>query len=80
MFRGLPEGLPEEAKKMIFDSSSKFITESGPLKRWGKVEELVPTYLLLADNNASSFTIGSCWVLDGGVTYYGTEMKVDLKH
>ena len=76
LYRGLPDGAPEEAKKTVLDSSSKTITESGPLKRWGKLEELIPAYLLLADNNASSFTIGSCWVVDGGVAYHGAELDL----
>ena len=71
--RSLPEDIPEEAKTALSEKIGKDITDSGPLKRWGKLDELVPAYLLLADNNASSFTLGSCWIIDGGMAYYGSE-------
>ena len=79
IYRGMPDEAPEEAKKAMFDHFSESISHGGPLKRWGNLEELVPAYLLMADNSASSFTIGSCWVIDGGVAYYGGEMNLDLK-
>ena len=77
MLRGLPDGTPQETKKAMIDHFSEAITNSGPLKRWGKLEELVPAYLLMADNNSSAFTIGSCWVIDGGVAYYGSEVNLN---
>ncbi|KAE9549398.1 hypothetical protein FO519_007388 [Halicephalobus sp. NKZ332] len=73
MFRGMPEGTPDDVKKAIGEKIEDAIAGSGPLKRWGKLEELVPAYLLLADNNASGFTLGACWVIDGGVAYCGSE-------
>ena len=75
-FRGISDGTAEEAKKEFHNTAAEAITSTIPLKRWGKLEEIVPAYLLLADNNSSGFTIGSCWVVDGGMGYYGRE--VDL--
>jgi len=77
--RAIPEGTPEEMKKAMFDSTTRMITNALPVQRWGKVEEIVPTYLFLADNNTSSFTIGSCWVVDGGMAYYGSKASLSLE-
>ena len=79
MFRGLPEGTPEETKKTLIDSFTDPIIKSVPVRRWGNLEELVPAYLLLADNNSSSFTIGSCWLIDGGMAYYGAQYNLDFQ-
>jgi len=75
-FRGMPDETSAEVKKDMLDSTASIITNAVPVKRWGKLEEIVPAYLLLADNNSSGFTIGSCWVIDGGMGYYGRD--VDL--
>jgi len=79
LFRTMPDGTTEEDKKAFLDSIAHLLDESGPLSRWGKVEELVPAYLLLADNNSSGFTIGSCWVIDGGMSYYGRPANLTPK-
>ena len=71
--RGIPEDATEETKKAAIDGFSEIITQAVALRRYGKLEEIVPAYLLLADNNSSSFTIGSCWVIDGGMAYYGND-------
>ena len=75
-YRRVSDGAPEEPKKAMLDTFSGFMEQQIPLKRWGKLEEIVPAYLLLADNNSSGFTIGSCWVIDGGRAYYGKQMNL----
>uniref|UniRef100_A0A7E5A011 Short-chain dehydrogenase n=1 Tax=Panagrellus redivivus TaxID=6233 RepID=A0A7E5A011_PANRE len=46
-------------------------------KRFGDPEELVPAFLLLADEK-SSFITGSIWVIDGGMSTWAPE-ATDLK-
>ena len=76
--RGFPEDTPEDTKKALSEKIGKDIINDGPLNRWGKLEELVPAYLLLADNNSSGFTLGSCWIIDGGMAYGGSEPSYEF--
>ena len=77
--RVIPDGTSEETKKTMLNNTDDAATSAVPVKRRGKLEELVPAYLLLADNNSSGFTIGSCWVVDGGMAYYGRDVDLFSK-
>uniref|UniRef100_A0A7E4VGE0 NAD(P)-binding protein n=1 Tax=Panagrellus redivivus TaxID=6233 RepID=A0A7E4VGE0_PANRE len=61
----------QTAAAIKFDSNGllSFVTSA---KRIGDVEELVPAFLLLADEK-SSFITGSIWVIDGGMSTWAPE-------
>lgn len=49
------------------EALGKQILDKVPLKRWGRIEELVGTYIFLA-SDASSFITGQTIYVDGGMT------------
>uniref|UniRef100_A0A7E4VQM2 SDR family oxidoreductase n=1 Tax=Panagrellus redivivus TaxID=6233 RepID=A0A7E4VQM2_PANRE len=59
------------------DLMDKLIAKITPAGRFGQPEELLPAFLLLADEK-SSFITGSIWVVDGGVSTWAPE-ATDLK-
>uniref|UniRef100_A0A7E4VSF5 Short-chain dehydrogenase n=1 Tax=Panagrellus redivivus TaxID=6233 RepID=A0A7E4VSF5_PANRE len=61
----------------VKDQSGKLIGAITPAGRIGQPEELVPAFLLLADEK-SSFITGSIWVIDGGSSTWAPE-ATDLK-
>uniref|UniRef100_A0A7E4VS37 NAD(P)-binding protein n=1 Tax=Panagrellus redivivus TaxID=6233 RepID=A0A7E4VS37_PANRE len=50
----------------------KFFEQATAVKRLGHPDELVPAFLLLADEK-SSFITGSTWVIDGGMSTWAPE-------
>uniref|UniRef100_A0A7E4VRY1 SDR family oxidoreductase n=1 Tax=Panagrellus redivivus TaxID=6233 RepID=A0A7E4VRY1_PANRE len=73
--RGAGDGADAAAAKTEF--LHKLIEKITPAGRFGQPEELVPAFLLLADEK-SSFITGSIWVLDGGMGTWAPE-ATDLK-
>lgn len=69
----LPENLSKEEKQQMKEKNEKLISHHTVFKRFGKMDELTPTYLHLADNKISSFTTGACWTVDGGMAFYADE-------
>uniref|UniRef100_A0AC34Q2D9 G-protein coupled receptors family 1 profile domain-containing protein n=1 Tax=Panagrolaimus sp. JU765 TaxID=591449 RepID=A0AC34Q2D9_9BILA len=63
--RSIAENVPKEQRETDIKSFEDSVVEVTPVQRWGKLTELVPAYLLLADNEASGFTIGASWIIDG---------------
>uniref|UniRef100_A0A7E4VS22 NAD(P)-binding protein n=1 Tax=Panagrellus redivivus TaxID=6233 RepID=A0A7E4VS22_PANRE len=62
---------------LLSEDFPKVILKSTPAGRFGQPEELVPAFLLLADEK-SSFITGALWVLDGGMSTWAPE-TTDLK-
>uniref|UniRef100_A0AC34RG45 Uncharacterized protein n=1 Tax=Panagrolaimus sp. JU765 TaxID=591449 RepID=A0AC34RG45_9BILA len=65
--RGDPMFTPEQMAKVMEDGG-KAMLSTIPVGRIGLPSEIAPIYLQLADNEASSFITGVCWIIDGGGT------------
>uniref|UniRef100_A0A7E4W9I7 NAD(P)-binding protein n=1 Tax=Panagrellus redivivus TaxID=6233 RepID=A0A7E4W9I7_PANRE len=70
------EGNPEVLQQ-VQAGVGALVSKIIPAGRFGRPEELVPAFLLLADEN-SSFITGSIWVIDGGTSNWAPE-ATDLK-
>lgn len=64
--RSVSEDVPQEQREIDIKSFEESVVEVTAVQRWGQLSELVPAFLLLADNESSGFTIGASWVIDGG--------------
>uniref|UniRef100_A0A7E4WD95 NAD(P)-binding protein n=1 Tax=Panagrellus redivivus TaxID=6233 RepID=A0A7E4WD95_PANRE len=76
--RALGDDAPvQPANSAVTFESGSIISFATAAKRFGDVEELVPAFLLLADEK-SSFITGSIWAVDGGASTWAPE-ATDLK-
>ncbi|KAE9549626.1 hypothetical protein FO519_007167 [Halicephalobus sp. NKZ332] len=71
--KAIPQELPQEEREKMKQKKEDLIAENTVFGRFGDMKELTPAYLLLADNDRSGYTTGSCWTVDGGMSYYAAE-------
>uniref|UniRef100_A0A7E4VIF6 NAD(P)-binding protein n=1 Tax=Panagrellus redivivus TaxID=6233 RepID=A0A7E4VIF6_PANRE len=75
--RSLGDAVPKEQADVANAQFQHVVTKLTAVQRYGAPEELVPAFLLLADEK-SSFITGSIWVIDGGMSTWAPE-ATDLK-
>uniref|UniRef100_A0A7E4ZY07 NAD(P)-binding protein n=1 Tax=Panagrellus redivivus TaxID=6233 RepID=A0A7E4ZY07_PANRE len=75
--RTLGDSAPSELIAAVNAGTHQCVEFVTSAKRFGQPEELVPAFLLLADEK-SSFITGSIWVIDGGMSTWAPEAN-DLK-
>ena len=71
--KAIPQSLSQEEREQLKKKKEEKNASNTVFGRSGKMSELTPAYLLLADNEKSGFTTGSNWTVDGGMSFYAPE-------